>query len=421
MKNISRPLLALAERYGGDLELAEERMANSSVHIICGEAIRNSYHLQVALLTSVNISKRIFLGGIKVELPEKIINLTPHQGKFLNQMIKSHLALSLDHKANYTIYIGMEPETENSCEILCNNWQGGIRVHNEPIISLATSQGKLPFGAIASAGIACFKAFDKVFEMTNLPFHENAGISLWDYTYTKEWHNTIHEGSEHLERTIYEFWFVGLGHLGQAYLWLLSFLPFENAHLIKILLQDHDMIDGSNWGSQLLVSSDQADCSKARICATFLESIGFTTRVIEKPLEKLDQEMESLKDFKYLINGLDNVATRRILKPERFKLILDGATNGAEHFFDSFTMNTIDVNSKRPKDIWNKEEDPNKILHPKLFERIEKSGGCGSIINHSISTPFVGALGASILMSELFKRVNNISKTSYKTLLMRDI
>jgi hypothetical protein len=99
--------------------------------------------------------------------------------------------------------------------------------------------------------------------------------------------------------------------------------------------------------------------------------------------------------------------TRSIIEPSRFKICLDGATNGKLENFDSFTFRNLNLMKKKPNEIWSSAEEKKEILHKNLFNLVSDKGGCGVLTNFGISTPFVGLFGACILISELLKSIND--------------
>ena len=136
---------------------------------------------------------------------------------------------------------------------------------------------------------------------------------------------------------------------------------------------------------------------------------------------KEDQEQLWSDQYKFLLNGVDNIETRRIIDSTRFKLFLDGGTNGKLELFDSFTFRNFGVISKSPSELWKDNGKNQEILHKNLYKRIEKEFGCGSLINKGISTPFVGLFGAAILISELLRSLNKGLSYSSISVQMRDL
>ena len=203
-------------------------------------------------------------------------------------------------------------------------------------------------------------------------------------------------------------WCVGLGHLGQAYLWTLGLMPFSNPKSCFFILQDDDKVDETNLGPQILSNEDYIGDKKARVCSRFLTDLGFRTQIIEKPFTEYDQLEDWSHNFKILLLGVDNIKTRRIVDPSRFKIVLDGSTNGRLELFDSCTIRNLNLISKPPSKIWNSQPEESGVLHKNLQRMFEQSGMCGQVklLNKSISTPFVGLFCSALLIAELIRSLN---------------
>ena len=122
-----------------------------------------------------------------------------------------------------------------------------------------------------------------------------------------------------------------------------------------------------------------------------------------------------------MLNGVDNIETRKSIDPNHFKLFLDGGTNGRLELLDSFTLRNFAVSNRNPEEIWKTNKNDDKALHRNLFKRIDKENGCGQLINLGISTPFVGLFGGTILISELFRSLNKGIAHSSISIQMRDL
>ena len=72
-----------------------------------------------------------------------------------------------------------------------------------------------------------------------------------------------------------KLWLLGLGHLGQAYVWNLCLLP-GNAERLAVL-QDDQPIGEENEATSLLVlpGGEQMGESKTRVACTWLEACGW--------------------------------------------------------------------------------------------------------------------------------------------------
>jgi molybdopterin/thiamine biosynthesis adenylyltransferase len=234
----------------------------------------------------------------------------------------------------------------------------------------------------------------------------NTGISLWNLEAGNEWHEEKNEGPQnvYMPRNI---WTLGLGHLGQAYLWTIGLMHCSHPNEIQFLLQDNDTVESENIGSQVLSFYQHVGYPKTRACMNFLERIGFKTQIIEKPFVEGDDCQDCLNQYPFLLNGVDNIKTRKSINNDSFKLFLDGATNGKYSLFDSFTMKNISKYKKSVDQIWPENDSQEPILHKNLYARYEKEHKCGIMSNIGISTPFVGLFASTIVIAEIIRSLNH--------------
>jgi len=419
IQHINRASIAIAEKHGLELDDSLRLLNEAELWLVAGKDIATSIPLQSAYLTAINAGKRTFLKGIKCVIGKDIPNLLPIRANSFNDLIKMYGGQIQTEKPGDTdlkLTFGKPAIDVNSFEIICNGWQAGVNVFNDRRIELSSSNTNATIGGIAAAALGLFYMFNRKFGIID-HFHElSSGVSLWDLGVDEKWYKPEYEGPGEINYPK-QIWCVGLGHLGQAYLWTLG-LMYKNHCLIA--LQDGDTIDEENLGSQVLCSKDDIGLPKARVCSQFLTSIGFQTQIIEKPFVKEDQYHDWSTAYRILLNGVDNVKTRRIIDPSCFDVSLDGGTNGKLELFDSFTMKNLGLQDKKPAEIW-EETIGNEVLHKNLYARTEKEHGCGQLINIGISTPFVGLFSAAIIVSELLRSINKGKAYSSVSVQMRDL
>ena len=420
IQKTNRTAITIAEKHDIDIKDALNKMEKSSISLIANQNIKDSEEMQVAFLTALNISKRVFLGGIYCELPKDCPNRLKLKANSFKELVKSYGGLFEENSSQKSVKLlfGIAPYSSNEIEVVHSGWRGGINFCNQERIILNNSSSKVMLGAIASASIACYIAFNKIFSVVENLLDVNTGISLWDLNAKDKWHELDGPETINLPRNI---WTLGLGHLGQAYLWTLGFLPYSQPQKTIVLLEDHDIVAIENIGSQILSSICDIDSPKTRPCSSFLESLGFKTQIIEKKFEESDQNQEWRKNYPFLINGVDNVATRKSIQAEQLELFLDGATNGGLQLFDSFTLKNVRYLKKNSNIIWNNDIQDNVIIHKNLYDRYQKSHNCGELTNIGVSTPFVGVFGAVINISELLRALNKGIRYTIVTLQLRDL
>lgn len=86
-----------------------------------------------------------------------------------------------------------------------------------------------------------------------------------------------------IERLPSSLWLIGLGNLGQAYLWTLSLLPYEKPEDVKLVLQDFDVLAESNTSTSLLTRGELVGTRKTRAMAAWAEARGFEAAIVERP------------------------------------------------------------------------------------------------------------------------------------------
>ncbi|MCA0364682.1 MAG: ThiF family adenylyltransferase [Bacteroidetes bacterium] len=403
-EDVDRHIIALMASKSILFEEAKQLLNGSKLVLEANEKLTSSYSLQVAFVTCYNISNRIFKGGVKCILPENTPNLLKLKGETFNDVLNSLFEINENVNVSDStprLLFGKTPQSENEVEIICSGWQGGLNFFKSEHYTLDNAPTSIPLGALLASSYGLFWAFDFTFEITNNLQNESFGYSLWDNSLDYNWNESIGEGPNKVKFPP-KIWLVGLGHLGQAYLWTL--LHFKND--FEVLLQDFDKLGAENLGSQIISFEKQIGKHKTRICADFLDNAGISNKIIEKRFISSDQKDDSLMDYQVLLTGLDSASTRSIIEPSRFKICLDGATNGKLENFDSFTFRDLNLLKKKPNEIWNAVEEKTEVLHENLYNLVSEKGGCGVLTNFGISTPFVGLFGACILISELLKSIN---------------
>ena len=424
LQHTNRVAFAIAEKHDLELDDAWDQMRNAVIWLIADESIKTSYSKQLSYLTTTNIANRVFLGGVKCVLPAETPNLLPIRSDSFNSLISHYGGLITDkdyREGDVKVLFGDECFDDNCIEVVGDGWRGGVNFYKQERVSFQESRSLVSLGPNVAAAIACYYAFCKTFKILDNEIELNTGISLWNLNSGENWFKRENEGPHDLNMPR-NIWALGLGHLGQAYLWALGLMPFREPEKCLLLLQDADAIDMENIGSQILCFDHYVGKPKTRPCIDFLEGLGFRTQIVEKPFMKGDSIQEWMKSFPILLNGVDNIKTRKSISSEQLELFIDGATNGTLALFDSFTMKNIIKSEKNTNELWPEESiKDEKILHKKLYEKYEKSHKCGQLTNIGISTPFVGLFGATIVLAELFRSLNYGRAYSIVTLQLRDL
>jgi molybdopterin/thiamine biosynthesis adenylyltransferase len=419
----NRAAIALAELHNTDLPEANKMINNSKIWLIAHNSIIHSLSEQMAFITAVNIAKRVFLGGVNCVLPEVIPNLLMiRSDRFKDLVLQYGGSLTSDtpDKNEVKLLFGLECYDEDCLEVVAEGWRGGVNFYKQKRVIFARNDNPVSLGPVMAASLACYFAFCKIFKLTDSDLMINTGVSLWNINSGTEWYKDSNDGpiKINMPRTI---WALGLGHLGQAYLWTLGLMPFNNPSQVLFLLQDDDIVESENIGSQVLCNDSNIGFPKTRACLKFLEDLNFKTRIVEKRFLPGNSDDEWIKKFPFLLNGVDNAQTRRNINKSYHKLFLDGATNGSSSLFDSFTLKNVTYIEKEADVIWPVNEPNEIVLHKNLYERYNKEKKCGILTNIGVSVPFVGIFGATFVIAELIRSLNQGTIYQIVSLRMRDL
>jgi hypothetical protein len=394
-------------------EVIEERLRRYVLVIKCGEKIKTSVSDQAALLTAINVGKRCFKGGVYVQIPGKVNSLLPWpETNDLNVIAESLGALPLKkiQLTNYTeLWIGGSDD-KNTWRLLTNNWSCGVIPPDIELLDLP-GENNFPLGGIAGAALAVGTIFLKVAGFDYSIGSERYGISLWRLN--ERWFEQSAQGPAP-ESFPSSLWILGLGHLGQAYSWVIGLLPFKNPGEVFIKLQDDDRLVKGNYDSGMLSEPTFENQYKTRVVAAWLEVRGIRTKIVERKYDASYHRQE--EDPQILLGGLDKVAVRKILKTDQFKLVLDCGL-GAGLNFDMIRFNAFPNIGQPPSDLWHSAKETDTT--PNLKALSQKLVGCGYTVG--IASAFTGCFSACLMISELLRSYHQGEKLSYLYLSLREI
>jgi hypothetical protein len=408
------------EHYDCDYPEAMKRLSQMKLNLICSEAIVESKPLQVALITAVNTGKRAFLGGVFVQMPPSIPSLLAWPNKTDLNTILQDLGATLVNKpinGAFTINFGCRSDVKNnSIEIVCNGWQGGFAVDGE-LIELNKDCNDLPLGGIAAAALAVGTAFFIISGVCITAGDNSQGISLWRPDLN--WLSTDAIGPK-VTVLPTKYWLLGLGHLGQAFSWTISLLPYRDAKEVMIWLQDDDLITNANRSGGLLSEEKNEGHYKTRVTARFLESHGFKTKIIEKRFDQYSRRSEG--EPLIALCGFDKAEGRRSLEKAGFHLIVEAALGGDLALFDNIIVHTFPGNRKTPEAIWidRGDVDEGSRVIREQFAYLNQNG-CGvladALSKTAVSSSFVGAFASALAIGELIRGLHVGKGIRYDTII----
>jgi hypothetical protein len=392
---------------------ALEILSRFRLNLVCDATIARSPSLQAALLTAVNSGKRAFHGGVFVSMPQSIPCLLNWPGVLsLNAVVEglgaSFTAPSHD-EFSHTLYLGRQKErVSTSFLVVCSGWRGGIVPAGiEPEI---VGGDDFALGGIAAAALGVAQGFLAVSGISSRPVHSPQGISLWRPDLP--WASLAADGPA-IETLPKNLWMLGLGHLGQAYLWAFSLLPYAQPEDLHILLQDFDSTVVGNYSSGLLCERHNTGQRKTRVCSGWLEERGIQTTITERRFDAFTRRTE---DEPYIACcGFDSAEARRILEEAGFDLVIECALGSDTARFDRIILHTFPDASRKAQDIWS--TTAAAPAHKQLVRAFQTSGDCGilaeTLAKKAISTSFSGAFAGALVAGELVRALHGGIRFEY--------
>lgn len=206
-------------------------------------------------------------------------------------------------------------------------------------------------------------------------------------------------------------WLVGLGHVGQGFLWSLAFLPAAGTHAI---LQDDQTVGEGNVGTGLVTQllDFEKRNKKARVAARWLEGAGWTTSLIER--RNYGDLQPADNDPPVVLTSLDEPTARLAIAKAGHGFMIDA---GVGHGAFEFEIGQIRVVPKGAytDGLWAHAARPKNIdamlETPAYREHARKYDGCGTftLAEASAAVPFVGAAIGALTIAQLLRVASTCS------------
>lgn len=277
-----------------------------------------------------------------------------------------------------------------------DRWLSGTHAGDEPI-----GDSRLALSGAFAAALAVRQVFACVLAGKTLRAR-NATISLWSPWAQAEGTNA---GPERFDVPD-QLWFLGLGHLGQGYVWNLCLLGLRGG---RAVIQDDQVIGEENEATSLLVQGSDVGKKKTRIAACWLEACGWNVDIIERRHHG-DIGLRH-DDPPYLLSGLDRVEPRLILAKHGFDYMIDAGLGHGPNDFDGIQLRVI-AKGDSPNDLWSSGTDDatqgpssQKLINAAYADLEKTIGQCGvvSFSDASTSVPFVGACAGALVMAQAIR------------------
>ena len=318
-RQIARLSKILVDSEGISFDEAQARLRALTLEIVVGpEATSPAAH--AAILTAVSVASRTFVGGVRVTgaVDGRLNSALPLRADSLAEAADLVGASDFNCAASRKIVVGMSsmPTEFWSVSPWWNGWRAGIAKSGEA----RWDTGVNPLPGIAAGALAVGVAF----EAERKRFVDFRGeVDLWPVGAGQEapgFEEVYLPGA---------LWLIGLGNLGQAFLWALSALPFKDPSSVCLVLQDRDVVSEENWATSVLVKDETYGSLKTKVAEHWASAKGFDAKRIDRRLSARDRLEDD--DPRVALSGVDKVEARRLMAGVGFDCIVDAGA-GADRF-----------------------------------------------------------------------------------------
>lgn len=374
--------LAMDEGKVDSYEAAQVLFATFRLRICVQPGFSRVPAAEAAVLTLLNAAPKTFLGGVEVAgaLDERC-SMAWFKARCLSEVAEQcgvsvgGAGSAAGSTPTITVGEGVPPQGDFSLGISLA--PSGFEL--SPDLAATWSADSPVEAGVAAAGAALNEAFQHVYRKAPLAGQRDVAFTL---------------PGQAEARLAQSVWLVGLGHLGQAFLWTAALAGHIQAWR-ALRLTDYDVVSWSSLSTCLLVRPKDVGCRKVDVVAERLEALGVKVvrdgtrlNLDEKPVQS-EQEL--------VLIAVDNVALRRTLDGLEAPRILEaGIGDGA----DAFTRTQLHgfPGPRKAMDVWagddarsNKTVDISMPAYRTLAEQSGDECGTTLVAGRSIATPFVGA------------------------------
>lgn len=386
---------------------AEALFAGYRLALRVGEDAARDRHHQASLLTAIALARRVFLGGVSVSpLPDAPLLAPLPFGATLADAVTA-LGASIAEPAAGTpvIEIGGTPSERRApfhVRAVFAGWRGGIVP--APAGAAPVPAPVMALAPMLAAALAVNEAFLYVSGHAGIAGRRMVGLSLWDPAPAADW--LAEAGNEPpLSLLPTRLWLIGLGHLGQAYLWALGLLPFARPQDLSLVLQDIDIITPSTESTSILSDAALINVKKTRAMAAWAERRGFTTAIHERRFDASFRRQDD--EPAVALCGLDNGAGRQALDQVGFDFVVEAGLGRGHRDFRAIRLHTLPA-SRPASQIWCGAQADDQVEDRPAYKGMLTSGAldrCGVTLlaGKAVGAPFVGAVAATLAVSEVLR------------------
>jgi len=388
-------------------EEAEKIFRGYRLSIEVDREAADSEQQQIILLTVTALARRVFLGGVTVSGIADVPHLTrmPFGARLTDAIVALGCGVSdAPVPGPPTIVIGSRAERRDGFAVrpVAAGWRGGILPAHSPL-SIGGGSA-VPLAGMLAAALAVSEAFLHVSTGMSAAGRRAQGLSLWNPASLADW---LEQDSQEPPLTYLpsRLWLIGLGHLGQAYLWGLGLLPYARPTDLSLVLQDFDVVTAASESTSILTDTTMIGSKKTRAMAIWAERRGFQTSILERFFDAGFKRQPS--EPAVALCGLDNAIGRQALDQVDFDLIVEAGLGRGHRDFRTMRLHCL-PGSRPSADMWKEHPTDEEAGGQPAYTRLVEEGTldrCGMTLlaGKAVGAPFVGATAATLALAEVLR------------------
>ena len=417
---LSRISKLFVDRDQASAEAALARRKEFAVTLLCGADVAGSYTLQLAVLTAAALAGRCFPGAVRAVCPAKAaeagLKLWPSLGlsfgEALLQLVGPGALIdpAAAPGAPHSLVFGDAQSVRSALRVTFDGWIGKIG----PMQDVARLPEREYFSAagILAASLAISELFLSFADICVEAGRRTVGLSLWRPDFDIADPAALGVPVEYLPAAL---WVLGLGHLGNAYLWALATLPFAQPGTVEFFLNDFDKVEPENVETGILFGASDNRRFKTRACSGWLERRDFKTRLVERRFDGTFRRRE--EEPALALCGFDSNPARRDLASAKFRRVVESGLGGTAANFDTVSLHAL-PNPRPPAELWPDPSEEERRKHAEHLGRVARDNPgyaplgkdeCGrfDLAGKSVAVPFVGTTAASLVVAEAVRLLHD--------------
>jgi hypothetical protein len=408
---LSRISKLLADR--DDLPLPEvlRRRQAHRVTLMCGPDVASSYTLQLAVMTATVVASRCFPGAVIAALDERTaaapLRVWPSLRLRLGEALLglgAALTTDLAGTGGSAVIFGNATPPPRALRVTFDGWIAATGP--AALVDRFAEREFCPLAGVLAGSLAISEVFMSFAQISIEATRRPVALSLW-----RPDADVRSDAAQGVPVQVLpkELWALGLGHLGNAYLWTLASLPYAEPAEVKIFLADFDEVEPDNADAGVLFSENTRGL-KTRVCAAWLEDLGFRTRLVERRVTSRFRREDDEPGL--ALCGFDSNPARRGIATAEFLRVIESGLGGTADNFDTISLHTL-PNARSAAELWPDVSPDEQHADIARRQRIAQESAayaglgdeCGrfELAGKAVAVPFVGTAAASFVIAEALR------------------